>query len=274
MRGRETISNTQMLNTGKSRRGQGRKGFTLVELLLAVSLMLLLGGAVICSFGTLDHGARLEEGATQVELVLRYARAQAASTGRQVKVVFGEDSEMATGQGYSAATVAPAASADSNTTSSNEVSGVRVLWEADPLEAPGKFTPLPGAEPLTDQLNDLVRVMRVRPPQAGAPQGDATGLDTAPAQFATSSTNNAPASAGQAAAGPMPALTCYPDGSSDSAEILVSALDDDETRLSVVTLSGVTGALRHRFISATEDGAPLSEADSAPASSQGRTLVQ
>jgi len=79
-----------MLINLNSRRSGRNHAFTLVELLLAVSLMLLVSGAVICNFGTLDRGARLEEGSTQTELVLRFARAQAASTGRKVKVVFGD----------------------------------------------------------------------------------------------------------------------------------------------------------------------------------------
>ena len=61
-----------------------RRGFTLFELVLTVSLILLLAGGVIFGWDSLQRGARLEEGADQVEMLLRFARAQAAILGRQV----------------------------------------------------------------------------------------------------------------------------------------------------------------------------------------------
>ena len=92
---------------------------------------MLVSGAVICNFGTLDRGARLEEGSTQTELVLRYARAQAASTGRKVKVIFGDGENSAAAQATPPVAVATpsSSSTSSNAFSSNDVAGVRVLWE-------------------------------------------------------------------------------------------------------------------------------------------------
>src|SRR5689334_13185487 len=68
-------------------------GFTLVELLLALALMLLLVSAMVFSFSTLLRGRQLEEGATQMESLLRFARAHAASTGRRVQLVFEDYSD-------------------------------------------------------------------------------------------------------------------------------------------------------------------------------------
>jgi Tfp pilus assembly protein FimT len=64
------------------------RGFTLVELLLAVVLVLGMLGAVVYNFSSFQRSARLDEGAVQVEALFRFARAHAASTGRQVRVEF------------------------------------------------------------------------------------------------------------------------------------------------------------------------------------------
>jgi prepilin-type N-terminal cleavage/methylation domain-containing protein len=65
-------------------------GFTLVELVLTVALLLLLAGAVGYSFNSARQGTQLEEGAGQLESLFRFARAQSASTGRRVQVSFVE----------------------------------------------------------------------------------------------------------------------------------------------------------------------------------------
>src|SRR5262245_18032210 len=91
-------------------------GFTLVELLLALVLVLLLAGALVFSFSSLLGGTQLEEGAGQVESLLRYARAHAANTGRKVQLLFNEEDE--TGEQWG---------------------NVRLSWEPDPLGDPGYF---------------------------------------------------------------------------------------------------------------------------------------
>ena len=63
---------------------QRRAGFTLVELLLVTVLLLLMLGGVIFSFSNLRKNATLDEGASQIEALFRYARAQAASSGRRI----------------------------------------------------------------------------------------------------------------------------------------------------------------------------------------------
>src|SRR5436309_1357262 len=94
-------------------------GFTLVELLLVVALTLLLASAAIFSFSTLLRGAQLEEGAGQIESLIRFARGEAANCGRKVQLVFNDE-----------------ANANSNN------GGLRVMWEPDPLGSPGDFEEL------------------------------------------------------------------------------------------------------------------------------------
>jgi len=67
-------------------RPEARRGFTLVELLLTVGLLLLLAGAVIFSFSSLQRGAGLEEGATRLEALLRFARSKSVSKKMSARV--------------------------------------------------------------------------------------------------------------------------------------------------------------------------------------------
>lgn len=62
-------------------------GFTLVELLLAVTLLAGLMGAAVFGFSSLQRSAQLNEGVERVETAMRFARAHAANTGRKVQVV-------------------------------------------------------------------------------------------------------------------------------------------------------------------------------------------
>src|SRR5437016_5466525 len=96
------------------------QGFTLIELLLALVLVLAMASAMVFSFSTLLGGTQLEEGAGQVESLIRFARAHAANSGRKVQLLFGEEK-------------------DSNSTGGN---GIRVAWEADPLGDPGTYEDL------------------------------------------------------------------------------------------------------------------------------------
>jgi type II secretory pathway pseudopilin PulG len=219
-----------------SRDGKRQVGFTLVELTLTVGLILGLAGVVIVNFGSLNRTARLEEGATQVESLLRYARAQAASTGKQVRLVFGEGASQG-GAGLAA----------TNSTVTTTNAGLQALWEPDPVGAPGKFETLQGATMLVDQVNDLVRVCGVGQPGTYANEV-ASGGFTSMSSLTNASSNLQPDAKDQGAVAAPPTVICYPDGSSDSAEIVLSPLDDEDARLAVVTLSGTTGSLRHRIV--------------------------
>ncbi len=207
------------------RRQLAGPGFTLVELLLTVSLLLLMVGAGILNFGPAQGGARLDEGATQVESLFRYARAQAASSGRTVRIVFPDGEPVATG-----------------TNSTSTASGIQVAWETDPLGAPGQFEALADAKPYTTQIDELVRV---RPSRAQPPAGT-------PASLSPSSSSLTPTGvfAGSDEPSAPQALTVlfYPDGSSDSAEVVLSSLDDGDAKQMAVKLSGLTGVLRRRAI--------------------------
>lgn len=245
-----------MGNPRRRRRTTGA-GFTLVELVLTVALLLLLAGAVGYSFNSARRGAQLEEGAGQLESLFRFARAQAAGTGRRVQVSFGDTATV----GITNAAQVP--------------SGVQVQWEPDPLTQPGRFVTLADAVPFTDRLNDLVQFRPVLEP-TGGPGG------TNQTPFTPSSTEAAANGAGAAGetgspTGPAP-IGFYPDGSSDSAELIVMSLEAEDRRRLHLSLSGLTGTVRRKWLA--PEGEPELPGDEpeeanppgdAPASPEGRT---
>ncbi len=215
-----------MGNPRRRRRTTG-PGFTLVELVLTVALLLLLAGAVGYSFNSARRGAQLEEGAGQLESLFRFARAQAAGTGRRVQVSFGETATVGT---TNAAPVPP---------------GVKVQWEPDPLAQPGRFVALTDAVPFTDQINDLVQFRPVQESAGGMEVANQTPFAESPAG-ALGSAASATAETGSSTA-PLP-IGFYPDGSSDSAEFIVLSLEAEDRRRLHLSLSGLTGTVRRKWL--------------------------
>ena len=214
-----------------------------MELLLAIALILMLAGAAILSFGQMDQNARLEEGAIQVETLFRFARAEAANTGRQVRIVFNAAVPSAS---VSNAPPAPAQTFTGTNT------GVQALWEPDPINFPGKLEPLPGATLLVEHVNDLVRVLLTRQPGGTETQTNGTLTDAMLLQLQTTGTNSVTTADG--GTDPTPPVICYPDGSSDSVGLVLGAVDREDKRFMIVTLSGLTGRLRHHLVAFGSDG--------------------
>ena len=215
------------------------RGFTLIELLLVVALVLALTSALVFNFSNLMKGSQLEEGTTRLETLLRFARAQAANSGRKVQLVFGAD-----------------LTATNRPPSTGEV---RATWEPDPLGQPGCFADLDEAQWHVKELNDCVQV-------EGVKLLDASGANTtAVASDDEIEDEFGPATTTQ----PMAPITFYPDGSSDSAEIIVAAKSSEEVQdqRMAVRLVGLTGSISHQLLTPDSDEV-LSESglpDRAPA---------
>jgi prepilin-type N-terminal cleavage/methylation domain-containing protein len=190
------------------------RGFTLIELLLTVVLMLLFASAAVISFSTLLSGSELEEGAAQMEGLLRYARAHAANTGKKVQLVFEEQ----TGDGM----LVP-------------LGNVRVMWETDPLGTPDQMTELGDATAMVRAVNDLVQVEDVISTDVGADASEEPE---------------------QRLFGP---ITFYPDGSSDSGEIIVASRAPEELRRAWIRVTGITGAIRRGWVVAPEETEAIDE---------------
>jgi type II secretory pathway pseudopilin PulG len=189
----------------------------LVELLLAVGLVLLLLSAVVFNFSGLQRGASLDEGANQIEALIRLARAHAANSGRQVQITFEED----VGDGL----VVP-------------VGNLRVLWEPDPVARPGLFEPLTELQEYVSRITDLVSIEGVRLVEGNGFEAELADTSAAPDESAE----------GNSVLVSFPPIGFFPDGSSDSAEIIVASRSDEDTRRIAVRLQGITGSIRRQLI--------------------------
>ena len=68
------------------------RGFTLVEILLALGILALISSVMILSFTTLSRGSGMQEGAIRMEAAIRMARADAANTGKRFRFTFDKTS--------------------------------------------------------------------------------------------------------------------------------------------------------------------------------------
>jgi type II secretory pathway pseudopilin PulG len=187
---------------------RGGPGFTLLELLLTVALLIALLAAVVFNFAPLKTGANLEEGGRQFEALIRFAGAQAANSGRVVQFRFDEASLAAsTNENFAEMATTP----------------LRVMREVDPAGQPGVFEDMPEAQPFLAELFERIHIEDVK----GAER---------PVNLGTNELASA-----ESVLLPKPPITFYPDGSSDSADIILSSRDPDDFRQMRIRLSGVTG---------------------------------
>ena len=215
-----------------SRRGfrGALRAFTLIELLLAIVLVLLLAGAMVFNFSNLDQGTALEEGAARLETLIRYAQASAANTGRRVQLEFPVD--------------------ESAIDAADWLGEVRVLWEPDPLGRPGEFEVLWEAQTQAEGVNELVRIQEVGLPGATL-SSDTNAIPEEPMTTV---------SLDEALSDFFMPIFFAPDGSSDSAEIVVVMPDSEQNRYAIVRLDGITSAVSHEVVIPLED----EELDSEP----------
>jgi len=173
-----------------------RSGFTLLEILLSIALLLLLFS--MAAFNALGwwQANHLEEGKMRVETLVRMCRGEACNLGKRLELAPTEDGQLA------------------------------VLVEADPLGKPGQFAPLQAVW-AKDLPNDLVRVVR------SELIGSATwrlmeGKDE------------------QKTDKPMQAVTFFPDGTVDSAEIELRPTHHDGQH-ALVTVNGLTNEITSKI---------------------------
>lgn len=184
-------------------------GFTLVELLLVVALLMALLGAIVYNFAAARKGAELDEGVRQFETLARWAGSYAASNGRAVQFRF-ETGEVST---------------NSSASSNPELATLRVMFEIDPVYRPGEFIDVAEAAALVESINDRVRIESVNGPSR-------------PANISTNEMSLEQTNA------PLPAITFFADGSTESAEIVLASNDGEDFRRATIRLDGVTGGIR------------------------------
>ena len=194
------------------------RGFTLIELLLTLVVLMLLLGAVVMNFTGLQSSSQLDEGVGQFESLVRYARAHAANSGCRVRLTFEETA----GEGELAV----------------PLGNVFVVWEPDPLTKPGEFHPLREVVPLLEAMLGLVEVDEVRPVGGGLEEQ----------RPATARQPYQDAGVIEEQSFGFEPITFYPDGSSDTAEVVFSARESEEERQVAVQIIGTTGTVRRKTI--------------------------
>lgn len=206
------------MKAGRHTTGSGR-GFTLVELLLVVALVALLFGAAAFNFGTLQNSADLNEGTSRFEALLLFVRSQAQYTGRRLILRFD-----------TAATNAPAGFQEP----------IRVEWEPDPVEHPGRYEMLPEAGFYIKNLLELVQITRVTVGEDGD--------DSDPLR--STSREGTPSVDQDGRALETPPTLFFPDGTSDSLSVVLASNRSEDPRHVRVRLEGITGAISREFVSA------------------------
>ena len=99
--------------------GTSKHGFTLLEILLVLVLLLLLFGTAVFEFNSMGRGFSLSEGASQLESLFRFAQSESERTSRTIRIRFSKND--------------PFPSTNINTTSGER--GVRLLNQKhSPLE--------------------------------------------------------------------------------------------------------------------------------------------
>jgi prepilin-type N-terminal cleavage/methylation domain-containing protein len=105
------------------------RGFTLIEVVLAVAMLTLLFGLAAMNYFNWSQSRKLEEGRARVESLVRMCRSEACNLGKRIELAMDEEGAMV----------------------------VRV--EADPIGAPNVFVPLETTW-ARSAPNHLVRVVR------------------------------------------------------------------------------------------------------------------
>lgn len=220
------------------RKNRNGLGFTLVELLLTVALLMALLAAIVFNFSSLRAGADLEEGGRQFEALVRFASAQAANSGRTIQFRFGDEA---------------AGTNDPVALEWEEPAKLRLVTEFDPVNQPGIFSDVLEAAPMLEEIEQRVRVEAVNIP--GRPMNQSTNEMDLEAPVAG-----------------FPAITFFPDGSTDTAEIVLASRDELDFRRLKIRLEGVTGALRSE-LSRPEELVPLEWMDDEGAVTEQKTVT-
>ncbi|HJN90331.1 MAG TPA: GspH/FimT family pseudopilin [Verrucomicrobiota bacterium] len=228
--------------------GASNHGFTLLEILLVLVLMLLLFGAAVFEFDSMGRGASLSDGANRLESLFRFARSEAERTGRKIRIRFATPDDLAL-SGDALLQTVPTSSA----------SGPVAEWEPDPIEQPGQFARLPHSVHFTDGVDNLVIIESV----------ERTDPDSRLA--AQLSANAALPDNGDGAAFSLeepPTIFFYPDGSCDSVKVHLADRNQDNPNKAYVELIGLTGTVHREIIEITPEQPGASETNNVARTSQ------
>lgn len=171
--------------------------------MLALGLVLVLASLVVLNLSGVLTQSRLDESVRDFETVLRMAKADAACSGKRIRLSFDADS-----------------------------GAMKVLWEPQPLSEPQSFVEY-GACTWRERVSaDAVRFTRCRLTGDSAAQPMPGELNL-----------------GQQKEDALQAITFFPDGSSDSAEVEIHSAVASDARVGIVALDGPTGMISSSILS-------------------------
>ncbi len=181
-------------------------GFTLIEIVLALTLLVLMAGVGVVAVGAWRGNRALEEGAGRIETALRMARAEAANQGRRLRLTFTTDGAQP-----------------------------QVQWEADPLAKPGQFVAFTACTWQDYLAMDGVRVERCdlvgpsiqRPADWGAEMQQDAGQTPMAVEFEPDgSSDSAVIELSAAGAGDLRRAVIQLDGRTGTVTTQIAAADD------------------------------------------------
>lgn len=214
------------------KRNSSQRGSSLLEVLLVIAVMVMLAGASIISFSSQLQHSSLEEGVSRVASMLRFARAEASNSGHKVQIQFapsrGSNSVISTGFLFEP----------------------KISCEKDPLNAPGVFSEMQDIAWMDDSISDLVQVESVHSLESSELETPETPELSLQTETVVDNCEPAP-------------ITFYPDGSSDSVDIVLVSADTEDGRRVQLKLVGLTGNIEQNSLdeSAADPCADPAQAD-------------
>ena len=204
--------------------GKSIRAFSLLELLLVLVIVMLLFGAAVFEFNSINRGASLSEGTDRLKSLFRFASNESQRTGRLVRIRFGL---------YDVNT-------STNTIQTDALSEQQlpiVEWEPFPIKFPGQFKLLPNSKNYANDIDELVSIESVI----------LTGLDSQTALIANNTENSLEQTVQETEAS-IPIIYFHQDGSCDSVKVQLSSKNLNNLNKSIVELIGFTGTIRHNII--------------------------
>lgn len=218
--------------------------FSLVEMLIALAVVMLLMGAIVFNFATLARGAELDEGVKRLKTALVLARAHAAHTQRPVRLAFALDEDDSfTDPVYRIMFLEKPRDAEEQLGTGEARYGVRPDGEesgggATAEHYAGGYRQVHALRNPQAQVNVVVAVREVRPLGRAGDE-----LDELEREMPET----------------PPAVEFYPDGSSESAEIVLLSRDVFDERRMLVRIVGMTGRITSSVQVDEEEQAQQSE---------------
>ncbi|MBK28824.1 MAG: hypothetical protein CMO77_08310 [Verrucomicrobiales bacterium] len=214
--------------------GKSNKAFSLLELLLVLVIVMILFGAAVFEFNSINRGALLYEGSNQLKSLFRFASNEAQRTGKTIRIRF-DNPEKANNE--------PLDQLDNTV----KVNYPTVEWEPNPLKLPGQYKILPNSQNYSQDIDQLVIIESIQ----------LTGLDEKITLSAVKPLDEQSGETDSETTQPFeystPILHFYQDGSCDSAKIQLSSRNPENLNKSVVELIGFTGTVRHQIIEISPD---------------------